>query len=195
MKKSSRTVDRVNSAIRFIGGEDMLDALIEGRAKIQVTLLKHTVDLDKPPNVPFLNAKAVKHNGGGVVEIELRSDDNLYVDGKKVILYLSESQQDNKEVIGYELLMKLESGELVLLNSNVLDYIYCHAELFPEHWKKDEYGETRQIFFWGSIFQNPLLGYLYVRYLYWGDNNKPYPFYSWLDVEWFRRFPAASIEC
>ena len=154
--------------------------------------IKHTTDLAAPPRLPFDNAEEVKHVGKGVVEIELRSDDNLYIDGKKVVLPLSERQMDNKRIVGNELRQELEDGTQVLLNSNVLDYLYDHPELFPEHWKKNERDETLYIFFWGSIFRNPSNGDLYVRYLYWDDGELDRRC-SWLDFVWYRRLPSASL--
>lgn len=162
------------------------------RGNVNITVVKHTIDLAKAPRLPFDNAEVVKHDGKGIVEIELRSDDNLYVDDKKVSLHLSERQMGDKRIVGHELRKELEDGTQVLLNSNVLDYLYDHPELFPEHCKKNEQGETRIIFFWGSIFRRPSLGRLFVRCLYWcdGELNR---YYGWLDRDWGRQYPSASV--
>ena len=76
---------------------------------------KHTIDLAKPPQLPFKGAEVVKHEGKGVVKLELRSDDNLYIDGKKVVLHLSERQMGDKAVVGHELRLRgrgfAEAGE------------------------------------------------------------------------------------
>jgi len=162
------------------------------RGNVEITVVKHTVDLGASPSLPFNGAEVVKHEGEGVVDIELRSDDNLYIDGKKVDLFLSERQKGNNRIVGNELRQELESGEQVLLNGNVLDYIYDNPELFPEHWKKDENGEIRYIFFWGSIFRNPPSGRLYVQYLSWGDGGLS-QFYHWLGIGRSRQDPSASV--
>ena len=57
----------------------------------------------------------------GFVEIELRPDDNLYIDGKKVVLNLSERQMNNNRVVAHELRMELAGGKQGLLNCNVMD--------------------------------------------------------------------------
>ena len=158
----------------------------------EIVTKKHTIDLGAPPQLPFNRAKVEKHEGKGVVEIELRSDDNLYIGGKKVELFLTESQKGDSRIVGHELRSELESGEWVLLNSNVLDYIYDHPELFPEHWKKDENGETRYIFFWGSVFRGPSFGGLCVRYLFWGGVSL-LRYYGWLTSGWVRQGPSASV--
>lgn len=162
------------------------------RGNVTITVVRHTIDLAKTPRLPFDNAEVVKHEGKGVVEIELRSDDNLYIDGKKVVLHLSERQVGDKQIFGHELRKELEDGEQVRLNSNVLDYLYDHPELFPEHWKKDEKGEIRYIFFWGSIFRDPSDGSLFVRYLYWRGGGLFRRCY-WLDDGWDRQLPSASV--
>mgnify|MGYP006893377473 CR=1 FL=1 len=158
--------------------------------KVQKT---NTIDLGAPARLPFDVAEVVKHDGKGVVEIELRSDDNLYIDGKKVELFLSERQMGDKRIVGHELRKELENGEQVLLNSNVLDYLYDHPELFPKHWKKkNKNGEIQYIFFWGSVFRDPSDGGLCVRYLSWrfGSLRRDD---RWLGNGWDRRFPSASL--
>ena len=159
-------------------------------------VIYHSIDLAWPPRRPFDNAEVVKHNseinGKRVVEIELRSDDNLYIEGKKIVPNFSERQVGNKQVVGYELRGELESGEQVLLNSNVLDYIFDHPELFPEHWKKDEDGNIRFIYFWGSTFRSPSNGSLYARGLYWGGSELRRR-YKWLGCDWDRQDPSASV--
>jgi len=182
--------------------EEEKDEIIEaiGRHTYHIpqrtTCAKHTIDLGAPPKLPFDRAEVVKHiteiGGKSVVEIELRSDDNLYIDRRKIILSLSERQIGEKRIVGHELRQELEDGEQVLLNSNVEDYIFEHPELFPEHWKKDENGEIRYIYFWGSIFRNPSSGHLFVRYLFWGSGSL-HRDYAWLDNGWLRQDPSASL--
>ncbi|PCI30344.1 hypothetical protein COB55_00045 [Candidatus Wolfebacteria bacterium] len=161
------------------------------RSNVKITVAKQTIDLGKSPRLPFDGAEVVTHEGTGVVDIELRSDDNLYLDGKKVELFLSEKQTGDSVVVGNELRKELEGGKKVLLNSNVLDYIYDHPELYPEHWKKDENGYTRyNIFFWGSIFRKK--GDLCACYLYWDDgalNRNEH----WLKNDWRRKDSSASV--
>jgi hypothetical protein len=184
------TLGTVEAVFNKLGGMEGVESFLRGN--VAITVIKHTIDLAKTPRLPFENAEVVKHEGIGVVEIGHRSDDSLYIDGKKVVLHLSERQMGDKRIVGHELRKELENGELVLLNSNVLDYLYDHPELFPEHWKKDEKGETRFIYFWGSIFRDPSFGYLCVRFLFWdvGGLNRCC---SWLGDDWIRQSPSASV--
>jgi len=184
------TLGTVEAVFNKLGGMEGVESFLCGNLKI--TVVKHTIDLAKSPQLPFNNAEVVKHEGKGIVKIELRSDDNLYIDGKKATLHLSKRQMGDKRIVGHELRKDLEDGSQVLLNSNVLDYLYEHPELFPEHWKKDENAETRYIFFWRSIFRKPSSGGLYVRYLFW-LGGELYRYYHWLDYDWCRQFPSASV--
>jgi hypothetical protein len=182
----------IEALINKLGDIEGAKAFLRGDVTITV-IKKYTIDLAKAPQLPFGGAKVVKHEGEGIVQIELRSGDNLYINGKKVVLYLSERQMGDKRIVGHELRKELESGEHVLLNSNVLDYLYDHPELFPEHWKKDENGEVRYIFFWGSIFRDLSGSHLFVRCLCWrgGELGRDY---VRLDRCWDRRDPSVSLE-
>jgi len=53
-----------------------------------------------------------------------------------------------------------------VLNANVLEYLVSHPYLFPEEWKRDDQGNTRYIFFFGTIFVGNF-GYESVLYMYW----------------------------
>ena len=183
------TFGKAEAVFNKLGGVEGVEAFL--RDNVKVTFVKHAIDLTKPPRLPLEDAEVIKHEGKGVVEIELRSD-GLYIDGQEVVLHLSERQLDDKPIASNELRKELEGGEQVLLNSNVLDYLYDHPELFPEHWKKDKNGETRYIFFWGSIFRGQASGDLCVCYLFWndGDLNRDY---VWFDHDWNHQNPSASV--
>lgn len=188
--QESATLIKIAEQMGIENIQQAIESFLRGNMKI--TVIKHTVDLGAPPRLPFEGDEVVKHVGTGIAEIELRSDDKLYIGGKKVVLHLSERQMGNNRVVGYELRNELEGGEQVLLNGNLLDYLYEHPELLPEHWKKDESGETRFIFFWGSIFCNPSHGELYVRGLFWRDGGLDRGCYC-LGNDWFRQDPSASV--
>jgi len=189
-KYKDTTLGIVEAVFNKLGGTEGVEAFLRGN--VEITVVKHTIDLTKAPKLPFDGAEVVKHKGEGIVEIELRSDDNLYINGKKIELFLSERQKGAKRIIGNELRQEIEDGKWILLNSNILDYIFDHSELFPEHWKKDEAGETRYIFFQGSVFRCPPNGNLFVRYFYWGVGSLDRD-YGWLDGDWTRLKPSALL--
>ncbi len=110
-------------------------------------------DADSPPFIyANYDSITVKENQkmGGTVSIEKRLDGELYIDGKKVILYspdleTAKSRNDvREEVIGK-----------VSLNANVYDFLGIHPELIPESWKaKDRHGLDLFVYFFGTIFQD-----------------------------------------
>jgi len=85
MKYNKLNLGTIEAIVNKLGGMEGVEAFLSGNVKI--TVVKHTIDLGKAPQLPFDNAEVVKHeseiNGKKVVEIELRSDDQLYIDGRK----------------------------------------------------------------------------------------------------------------
>ena len=145
------------------------------------------VNLEAKPKLPFDGAEVVDHKGEGWVRVEKRKD-GLYVDGKKVVLHLSERQQAGSVIKGHDLREEL-SGKPVL-NSNILDALFDHPHLIPEEWKADGEGRTRYIYFWGSVFRIPDSQDLYVRCLYWNDGAW-HRHFNWLGDDWDDQRPAA----
>ena len=135
------------------------------------------VNLDAAPRLPFDGAQIEKNDGGGWVKVEKRKDE-LYVDGRKVILRIIERQKNGKTIRGYELHDEL-SGELVL-HPNILDALREHLNLIPKKWRN-----AGCIFFWGAIFRSSG-GNLYVRYLAWEGSGC-----SWLTHGFGSNDPAA----
>lgn len=146
------------------------------------------VNLGFSPRLPFDGAQIESPLGSGWAPVEKRAD-GLYVDGRKVILHLSKRQQGSKWIKGYDLRDELSSKPV--LNANILDALYENPHLIPEDWKKDEQGNTRYIFFWGTIYRRAG-GRLCVRYLCFSD-GRLCRFYFWLDVGWYSDRPAAVL--
>ena len=138
------------------------EGLLEEIAKLVVRKGKsetdHVIDLDSAPFVPEGWKEVEEHKKGG----------KLKWDSKKIQLYLSESQKGDKYVEGNKLRKELEN--LPTLNAKVLDFLLAHKELIPEEWKRDEKGNTRYVFFWGTIYRHSD-GNLYVRCLYWSGGR------------------------
>ena len=137
------------------------------------------VNLDAAPKLPFDGAQIEKNDGGGWVKVEKRKDE-LYVDGRKVIMRIVKRQKNGKTIRGYELHDEL-SGELVL-HPNILDaLIEQHLNLIPKKWRS-----IGLIFFWGVIFRSPDGGGLFVRYIFWRGSGC-----SWLGRDFDSDDPAA----
>jgi hypothetical protein len=117
----------------------------------EIVAIKHIIDCDAKPFVPD-GWKVEEHIKGG----------QFKWDPSSIKLYLDESQENGKSIVGNKL-RELLSGKPVF-NANVLDYLYAHPELIPEDWK------GKAIMFWGTIYRSSD-GYLYVRYLCWGGGR------------------------
>lgn len=141
------------------------------------------------PKLPFDGARIEKHLGTGWVPVEKRAD-GLYVDGRKVVFHLSNRQQSGKRLKGYELRNEL-SGKPVL-NANLLDALCENSHLISEDWKKDERGNIRYIYFWGTVYRNLRSDNLYVRYLCFRDGSWGRD-YGWLGRDWGGHRPAAVL--
>lgn len=107
------------------------------------------VNLAVTPMLSFDRTEVEQHIGEGWAIVEKRAD-GLYVNGHKVVLYLSKRQQNGKTIQGYDLRKEL-TGKPVL-NVNLLDALYDNVHMIPEDWKKDEQGNTRHIFFWATAY-------------------------------------------
>ncbi len=81
----------------------------------------------------------------------------------RVKFHLSNIQKRIGRFFGGKL--RNELSQQSALNANVLDYLLHHQDLIPEEWKKDEYGNVRKIFFWGTIYRAEYARRC-VRYLY-----------------------------
>ena len=146
------------------------------------------VNLGVTPDLPFNGAEVVEHIGEGWVIVEKRPDD-LYINGRKVVLHLSKRQKNGEWLKSHELREEL-IGKLVL-NANVFDALYQNPRLIPEEWKKDENGNTSFIFFWGTIFRGSD-GRLYVRCLYFHGGAWCWHC-RWLGYDWDGHYPAALL--
>ena len=152
------------------------------------------VNLDASPNLPFEGAMVEVNEGGGWVKVERRKDE-LYVNGKKVVLRLAPAQQDGRDIGGHAIREEL-SGRGAL-HPNILDALIEHTYLIPESWKTNEQGHIRLIYFFGVVYRSADGG-LCVRYLCfhvgggaldgWGQN------FRWLGLAWGARCFAALLE-
>ncbi len=151
-------------------------ALVRGCAKI--TIVKHVVDLDALSFIPS-GWKIESHKKGGSFEW----------DPAKIALHLEPEQADGKSLKGTELQKRLEGKPV--FNSTMLDWLLAHTELIPEGWKQDDNGNTRYIFFFGTIYRRSD-GYLCVRCLCWHGGRWDWGGY-WVGYEFGDQDPAAVL--
>lgn len=143
----------------------------------EIKMIEHIIDCDADPLIPAKGWKVEEHKKSG----------SFKWNPLAVEFYLSDSQKNGKVIDGNKLRKEL-AGKPVL-NANVLDYLLKHPELIPDNWKKDEKGNTRYIFFWGTIYRGPGGGPS-IRDLYWRGDGWHWH-WRWLQVGWFEVCPAA----
>ncbi len=113
----------------------------------------------------------------------------LVWDPTKVKLHLSPNQEGGKVINGTKLQKELANEPT--LPANILDYLLKNPHLIPEEWKKDANGNTRYIFFWGTIYRGSACRRC-VRYLYFNGSG-----WAWdwdcrrLGFDWYGSDPAA----
>lgn len=179
LEKVGFTPDEVTKLRQFDLGA--VRSVLAGYSEIKP--IEHVINCDADPFTP----------SGWTVESHTKGGQFVF-DPAKIKLYLSPNQQDSEqdsEVIEGNKLRKELANELVL-NANVLDYLLKNPQLIPEDWKKDEKGNTRFIFFWGTIYRGSSGGLcgLCVRCLCFSGGRWHWD-YDWLGSDWSGHSPAA----
>lgn len=145
----------------------------------EIVRIKHVVDLDDKPLVPFYGWTVEEHRTGGLFEW---SPD-------KVRLYSSSNQCGEGAVEGNKL--REELSEVPVLNANLLDYLLEHPLLIPNAWQK----QRLEVYFWGTIYGNVLgsESTLYVRCLYLNRPDVWRGGFSPLGELWKKSDPALCL--
>ena len=146
---------------------------------VLLTVPEHLIDCDANPFNPWAN-------DGFTIE-EHQKGGQWKFDPKQVEFFLASGQKDGKVIEGNKL--RKELAKKSVFNANVLDYLLAHPELIPDEWKTGGNGNTRYIFFWGTVYRHRG-GLLYVRFLDWDDGRWRWGS-RWLDDGWRGRNPAA----
>lgn len=176
----------LNDIKKFASGDTAKTLLPAVRGTGVNQIMKHLVDL-----AGDLIPKEWKKQGGWKIEKRV-GDGTLELDPSKLVLHFSPNQKDNKFIEGKRLRKELEKNMVPVLNACVLDYLIAHPEIIPEEWKVDEKGNTRYIYFWGTVYRR-WHGYLCVRCLCWEDGVWLWRYHG-LDRGWRVQSPAAILE-
>lgn len=180
LKLAFRRADFSNDDIkRLCEGNVLADVRSVLRGHASITVVEHAIDCDADPFNPW-------EKDGWTVE-EHQKGGTFTWDASQVELYLASGQKNGKVIEGNKL--RKELAKKPVLNANVLDYLLKNPHLIPEEWKKDGQGNTRYIFFWGTIY-GCRDGHRCVRYLYWRGGRWGWGGY-WLGRDWDGFYPAA----
>lgn len=180
LKLAFRSADWSNDDIkRLCEGNVLVDVRSVLRGHASIAVIQHVIDCDADPFNPWVS-------DGFTIE-EHQKGGQWKFDPKQVEFFLANGQRGGKVIEGNKL--RKELAKKPVFNANVLDYLLAHPELIPDEWKTDGNGNTRYIFFWGTIYRRRD-GYLYVRYLYWNDGRWNWS-NRWLGRGWRGNGPAA----
>jgi hypothetical protein len=92
---------------------------------------------------------------------------------------------------GEEKLKRLKSSNYIRLDADIFLTLWENQHLIPESWKEKVSGNTRYIFFDGTILRHPN-GHRYVLYLDW-NGGQWYWSYGWLGRDWSAHIPSAVL--
>jgi len=180
LKLAFRRADWSNDDIkRLCEGNVLVDVRSVLRGHASIAIVQHVIDCDAAPFNPWAN-------DGWTVE-EHQKGGQWKFDPKEVEFFLASGQKDGKVIEGNKL--RKELAKKPVFNANVLDYLLAHPELIPDEWKADGNGNTRYIFFWGTVYRDRD-GDLCVRCLFWNDGRWDWS-RNWLDYGWRGSDPAA----
>lgn len=177
-----RRNDWTNALIKKLSEGEILEQVrlvLLGQAEI--TVVKHIIDLSADPFIPSALFEDVEHHEKGPADFEW--------DPAKARLHLSKNQKGQNTIEGNNLRKELASESP--FNANLLDYLLKNPHLIPEEWKKDEAGNTRYTYFWGTIYRDSD-GRLCVRCLCWSGTEWDWDC-RWLGFRWRSLSPAACL--
>lgn len=171
-------VKRLSTGNNFTWVRDVLNGTWEAKEA------NHAIDCSVDPFIPDGWRVECQLTLSGKLNLT-RVGDDLFLDGRRIVLHLSPNQVEGKFVNGYKLRMELAALPNRLLPAHLLDYLLAHPELIPESWK------DKAICFWGTIYRGSD-GLLNVRYLHWDGGGWDWSD-RWLDLEWVSDDPAAVL--
>lgn len=94
-------------------------------------------------------------------------------------------------VKGETKLERLKSAGHIRLDAKIFQILWENQQLIPESWKEKINGNTRYIFFDGTVLFHPD-GSRNVLYLYWGDGRWRWS-YDWLSLDWRVNDPSVVL--
>jgi hypothetical protein len=92
---------------------------------------------------------------------------------------------------GEEKLKRLKALDYIRLDADIFLTLWENQHLIPESWKEKVNGNTRYIFFDGTVLRRSD-GDRYVLYLYWGDGQWRWHV-RWLVYGWDGNRPSAAL--
>lgn len=162
---------------------DALQRIVEGNFNKIPQGLRRLIDGDTKSYVPAGWSIKAEDQLPNVVRGEIEFDP------AKVQFHLDDAQKTGT-IVGNKLKEKLAKLSAVY-GAQVLDHLLANTNLIPDSWKTDENGQTRYLYFWGTIYRDSD-GRLYVRSLYFGDGQWRW-ISRWLGGKFDTQYPTAVL--
>lgn len=131
---------------------EQIEGLSYGTHGVRPIPLHGVVNLNATPKIPTIPYETVTlflhEKGAGKVTIEKNLKDELYVDGRRVVLYKA---CEDGEMVPARKLQRLLKGK-TLLNACVFEFLMANPGFIPESWKNDGTKHLPSIHFFGTLF-------------------------------------------
>jgi hypothetical protein len=151
----------------------------------EIKFIERTVDCNVDATTPKDSRWTVKeHCKNGIFKLERRGND-IFANGKKIVLWLSEEQKQRCKPFITGRVLHSQLVRRPVLNANVLDCFLKNQYLVPRVCK------NKETCFWGTIYLDNN-GKLYVRTLLGSDDGWCGNFREF-DDDWFDFNPSAEL--
>ena len=100
-------------------------------------------------------------------------------------------KSSESRIKGEDKLKRLKKAGHVRLDTRIFQTLWEDQALIPKSWKEKIGGNTRYIFFDGTVLRNPY-GNRCVLCLYWYHGQWRWD-YGWLDSAWYAYFPSVVL--
>lgn len=173
-----------------------LKGVLEGNAQIVTTSTRVAQKKVEPKSFIIkrgdFNPAEFIGTGWSIImkETDARSTALIELDLNKIqqVTMLKEGELSIK---GEEKLKRLKESENIRLDADIFLALWRNQYLIPESWKQKVDGNTRYIFFDGTVLRDSV-GYRYVLYLCW-FGGAWYWRVRWLDLVWGADGPSAVL--
>ncbi len=174
-------IDKLGKFGDLRGIKDILD----GRSEIKP--INHLLVIDRSNK---FDPETFIGSGWKIEEEDERSVALYEIDLSKV-QFVNMLKDGETSIIGRRQLNRLKQAEYICLDAKVFQTLWGNRKLIPEAWKEKINGNTRYIFFDGTVLKHPN-GSHYVFCLYWEGGKWKWT-WIWLGNSWSANDPSAVL--
>ncbi len=175
MKYPKVTAGQTEACINRMGGWSNFLRYIGGQGKIVFNTILSIRGCYFSPEDFF------GERGWKIVERDERSLVLTEIDLSNV-LFETMLQEGETVITGEEKLKRLKASKCIRLDAKIFQTLWENQYFIPESWKEKVNGNTRYIFFDGTILRHPS-GYRCVLFLCWDDGEWNWS-HRWLNYNW-----------